>query len=330
MKIYPDPNDQSGEGRRPPPPPPPPVTIRTMESDVKSVEGSGGGGPQGETFNAPRPPIRPEAPNLPTEEGVKLKVPGYAGPEKPVFPSGSFPAEPPKKIDAGGNKLTSIVVYAVIVLVATLVGFGLYFYVYPLFLGNGAPAPAENGVPPPAPQPQPPAHTSLISADSSEEATAPGTAVAEIVGPGGSVVKEVLLRDAGGNATPLSSYLPGLIPELTAGELSANFKEDFTAFIYYDEQGAWSGYVFEHKANVAGVVAENVFRKIESSASLSDLFLANPGTQQGDWKSGKYRETNTRYLVFENGAVNYARVGSRVILATYFPALQEIIDNRLQ
>lgn len=344
MKVYPDINDSEGhEGVRPPPQPP--ITIRTMNSDVTSMQESGGGAPKEEMLNVPRPPIRPEPPKIP-DEGIKMKIPGYSGPERGTFPSESFPVkakevEVPKiEVSGGapaGNKAVKAVVLIVIIVAAALIGAGLYFYVYPLLLSNTSSEKTTEVTPPPAPTPQPapPAptsrvHTSFITADKTEEVPTLSAVSAETVDPGKSLVKEVILKKSG-NSIALSEYLPILIPELKASEVVNNFDEDFTAFIYYDGNGAWPGLVLKRKSNVVSTVAQTAFKKIESSKSLTGLFLNNPGTQTGEFKDGEYKGVSTRYLVFgsKGAAINYAWTGDRLILTTTFPALQTLIDGRL-
>lgn len=75
-----------------PPPPEPEVAIRTMESDIKSFEQSGGIGATPQIFtpklggvpvagSAAEPQIKPEAQKV----EAQLNVPGYTGPEQAIF-----------------------------------------------------------------------------------------------------------------------------------------------------------------------------------------------------------------------------------------------------
>lgn len=335
MKVYPGPSgDEKHDGVMPPPPPP--VVIRTMGSDVKSVQESGGGKPEGEILNPPRPPIRPEPPKLPREEGgVKIKVPGYVGPEKPVFSPESLPAG---KIEiteeSGGSKKTlNVAIVAIVIAAAVLIGASLYFYAYPLLLGDSTtpttPPPSEAPSPEPAPPP-PSAHVSLVQADATEDASSLSAVSPATITDGGTFVKEVVLKRNNSNLS-LAAYLPELISELDAETLKNNFEDDFTAFIYYDETGAWPGYVIKRRSEATQIIAQNAFRKIESSASLKNLFLSDPGNSKNEFKTGEYNGIGTRYLVYESqgAAINYAWVNDSLILVTHFPALQSLIDSRL-
>lgn len=332
MKVYPDLNDgKKHDGIRVPPPPP--ITIRTMDSDVKSVQESGGGRPQEEILNAPHPPIVPEVPRMP-EENIKIKIPGYVGPEKAVFSPESLPTKEDvgdiSETQGGNKKMINLVIVLAIIIAATLIGVGLYFYVYPLLLTETAPeVVTEDGTTPPPPPP-PSAHASLVRSEKIEEVSAPSAATPETVSAGEALVKEIVLKD-GGSAILLPQYLSSLVKEFSADEIRNTFEADFTAFIYYDETGAWPGYVLKRKKDVVQVVAQGFFRKIESSASLANLFLSNPGARQAEFKNGEYKGVPTRYLVFgEPGAtLDYAWVGEYLLITTHFPAMQALIDGRL-
>lgn len=344
MIVYPDPTGgDKKEGVRPPPQPP--IAIRTMDSDVTSMKESGGGPPQEQVLNVPRPPVRPEPPKLPSED-FKIKIPGYTGPEKSVFPSGSLPvretgtdfpgptAPTSQNIGNGGGTMKKVIILIMIIVAAALVGAGFYFYVYPLLLQS--PAPAVSPTPivisqsPAAstPTPSPQTHTSLINTDKNEVASAISATAPETVAASAVLIKEIILK-SNGNIIPLSSYLPTIIPELGAQDLQSNFDEDFTAFIYYDSNGAWPGYVLKRKQGAIPVVAQNLFSKIENSKSLNNLFLSDPGVNHGVFKNGTYKTIATHYLVFskKGAAINYAWLDDRVIITTTYPAMQKIIDT---
>lgn len=81
----------------PPPPPPPQVGIRTMKSDLESIKQSGGQAPTPQTFVPSE--FKPETPKPVAEETkveANLNIPGYTGPEKPIFkPQPTVPTSPP-------------------------------------------------------------------------------------------------------------------------------------------------------------------------------------------------------------------------------------------
>lgn len=132
-----------------PPPPPPEIGIRTMKSDLESIRQSGGEAPTPQVFipEELKPKIPPPAIKEPEAETV-LNVPGYTGPEKPIFesqPAISIPksalapinqsrqtAAIPKK---SALKIIALIVGAIIV----LAGLGLlgYYVIFPLFFPAG-------------------------------------------------------------------------------------------------------------------------------------------------------------------------------------------------
>ncbi|HDH31596.1 MAG TPA: hypothetical protein ENH26_02370 [Candidatus Wolfebacteria bacterium] len=90
-------NENKPKPASPPPPPPPEIGIRTMQSDVESIKQSGGEAPTPQTF-VPQE-LKPETPKPPAEEPkieAPLNIPGYTGPEKPIFtPQPSVPTSQP-------------------------------------------------------------------------------------------------------------------------------------------------------------------------------------------------------------------------------------------
>lgn len=98
-------------------PPPPEITIRTMESDVKALEQGGG------EMIAPRPFVLPQSRDKESNVEINLDIPGYAGPEKPIFdPTESTEAPDDKKTDKW--KIAGIIIgIAIIILGLGLLGY---------------------------------------------------------------------------------------------------------------------------------------------------------------------------------------------------------------
>jgi len=91
-------------------PPSPEITIRTMDSDIKAIEQGGG-----EMISPAKEPI--------TE--AKFDIPGYTGPEKPIFsPASAILAEQPLEKKTNKWKVIGIIVGILIV----ITGFGLLGY----------------------------------------------------------------------------------------------------------------------------------------------------------------------------------------------------------
>lgn len=93
-------------------PPAPEITIRTMDSDIKAIEQGGG-----EMIAPAKEPV--------TE--AKFDIPGYTGPEKPIFaPTGTISVEQEQPLEKKKNKWKVIGIIVVILIV--IAGFGLLGY----------------------------------------------------------------------------------------------------------------------------------------------------------------------------------------------------------
>jgi hypothetical protein len=104
-----------------PTPPAPEITIRTMDSDIKAI-GQGGG-----EMITPQPFTPEETRTEEPKPEAKFDIPGYTGPEKPIFaPTGAISAEQEQPQEKKTNKWKVIGIIVGILIV--LVGFGLLGY----------------------------------------------------------------------------------------------------------------------------------------------------------------------------------------------------------
>lgn len=97
-----------------PAPPTPEISIRTMESDIKALEQGGGEMVAPKTFSQEK----------------EFNIPGYAGPEKPIFSSmaGIAPkqaVEEPGQTRQGQFKF--LITLIIVILAAIAIGFLVYF-----------------------------------------------------------------------------------------------------------------------------------------------------------------------------------------------------------
>ena len=124
-----------------PPPPAPEIGIRTMKSDLESIKQSGGETPTPQTFIPSE--LKREIPQPAVEEPkieAALNIPGYTGPEKPIFEpqqsvSTSQPVPPPPvQPTSQTNKSSSKTVILIIGIILVAVGLGLlgYYVIFPL------------------------------------------------------------------------------------------------------------------------------------------------------------------------------------------------------
>jgi len=97
------------------------VSIRTMDLDIKALEQGGG------EALAPQRFMPEEIKNGQTETGTKFEIPGYLGPEKPIF----APAKESLKLEIESPPSTFrwLKIIGIIIVVAILVvGFGFLAY----------------------------------------------------------------------------------------------------------------------------------------------------------------------------------------------------------
>ena len=102
-------------------PPPPEITIRTMESDIKAIEQAGG------EIIAPQPFIPSELASEEPKIEASFNVPGYIGPEKPIFaPTNTVSVNQEQSLEKRANKWK--VIGIIIGILIVIIGFGLLGY----------------------------------------------------------------------------------------------------------------------------------------------------------------------------------------------------------
>ncbi|MBI5147907.1 MAG: hypothetical protein HZA37_02040 [Parcubacteria group bacterium] len=316
-----------------PPPPPPPIEIRTMESDLKSLQESGGAAITPKPIATAPPSVSAEKP-----EEVKLTIPGYTGPEEPLFSADLSVPAAQAAVSAKSNLLKIALVALGAIAVAGVVGVVSYLYIYPKLFPAAEPAVVEQ---PPVEKPAepviPPApkvvHKSFltIAADLTEEAKLSAVDLASLLGglrqsaadkraPG--TFKEIVFTGSVGFIAS-SDLFSVLVPELN---LKNSFGDDYTAAVYYDESGAWPVYILKLKTGVLVAEAQLAVSRLESSLNLKNLFVADPGAMsQEGFKNGKIGDRQTRYAAFsaKGAAVNYGWFGDYVIVGSSYPAFKE-------
>ena len=132
-------DNQFEEKKEIPTPPPSKVNVRTMQSDIKSIQESGGQNPQPYMTEINQPKKETSAPEeisfQPSELGPN--IPGYVGPEEPIFKPGVPiaplpPQQKPNKPEEGAkppkkdSKTLIIIILVILVLAAIILGAGYY------------------------------------------------------------------------------------------------------------------------------------------------------------------------------------------------------------
>ena len=326
----------------PPPPKGPEIKIRTMESDIKSVEQSGGSIPEAET-------IKPE----------ELENGGSVGEITPPEPISEQAVPPIRQISpiAGAEELVVEVkeqpapkktrrwlIWLLVISILIAVGAAAYVYLIPLFTYVSVPAPVQPPVT--TPQPVTPVQLPTIPAGRPsifglEEQRVVNVEVGDysVVNILTALQNEASLMSAdqpfkelkltvGGLPANFSQFLAALLPELansqTTIDLTNNFEEQFTGFLIYQEGQAWPGYVVKKK-NPQVTVAK--LSGIEKS-SISNIYLTLPSGQIS-FNTGPVGEKYTsRYTSFSNkpASFNYGLFGDYLIISTTFQGLTKAIE----
>jgi hypothetical protein len=359
-------DSQSSQSDRSKVPPPPPsydqqVGVRNMESDMQSIQQSGGESPQSqimsanEVFKNPGVPSYGGADAAPQYTPPPVPTPASAEPQFSSMPSASDAGvvmEPP----AHKSSLRTILLVVGIVIIAAAVGYGVYYLigtmksepnvpVVPVF----SPEPLLSTVPSPAvtvPLPSPLTHISLISSPAKTEMLALTavtladfkTALAAssakdklLVG----TVKDLSFATEAGQQVTTQQFLQSFFPS-SATNLSFLFEQDFTAWLYGDKVGGNKfGVILQVKPEVSAEQLQASLTAIEASVSeTGNMFMAQVGTpeQTSGFKSGPVEGISVRYLAFsakDQQVFEYApvQIGTRtyVVIATSYYQMQHIL-----
>ncbi len=343
----------------PPPPPPPEITLRTMKSDLESLKDTGGSSPIPKPFTpsefkseAPRPmaPLPPPPPKMALANFSASKT--ETMPEIKPTASTTIEEEAPKSSSGG---LKKILLWVGVLVIAIGVGLAGYYYVFPmLFPSQEAPAPMITA--PVTPEPEqvipenvevptavipvaPLPHQSLLK--SSDEiatvllASTDALSITEALQkeavkqfPAGTLA-EITFSNANGqvpSSEMISALLPGMLPET----IKSLFEDDFTTALYYDANGVWPAYILKLKLEANIVEAQTIMKSLELSSSLSNLFLAAPGTPNAaGFKDGKVNNLSSRYLTFsnKNAALNLVWSSDKFVISTSYNGLKKLLTN---
>ena len=301
-----------------PAPPEPEIKLRTMESDIKSVEEGGGAEPQ---------PIK-----LTPETALPAATP-------PAADEVALSEEPPSRLGA-------VIKGLIFLIILIAIAWALYAYVWPLIF---VPAPEEeiSGeiLPSPSPTTPPPAggprSTLPVSAFGSpgERTTQLTVSTLDLLSvltslqneasrtPGDGNVKELTILNNAGQPLTFVQFITILLPEVSANlapVLTDNFEPNFTAYLYYDQNGVWPGYIVKKKAGATiDTVTLNDRLALLETSSFANLFLIPPGEPQG-FRTGTAKNQYTdRYNphTAPGASFNYGIFNSYLIINTSFDGL---------
>ena len=320
-----------------PPPPPPEIGIRTMASDMKTMQSSGGAAPTPKTFKPAD--LSSEPVFRPTSTTVNNNV------AKAPSPIGA----PGVKVIAPANHAKKSLLITIVILVAlAAIGSVAYFFILPMFMPAAVPPVTQPITTTPittTPVTTTPVVTGLtehqtfftvpasltvpVSLDLSlASVQAAIVSSSSDIQPTGTF-KEISLTSAGKPFTAqdfLGLALSGLPKDFT----TSTFEQDFTSFVYYDKNGAWPGYVFKLKSGVDPANAKATVQPI-IEASPATFFQTNPGTSsKTTFSDGTLPDGKTvRFVSFskKGAALEYSWFGNYLTISTSYQGLIEAVKH---
>lgn len=313
----------------------------------------------------PVPNINPQPPTSPTPTGIEeqqirtmradLGAPAPTGlpsfdTEEPAFtPETTVPTPQIPSVDqivaqGGGKSHLWMILGGVGFVVLALVG---YFVVAPMF-SSETPAPVETPVTvTPTPTPASPAPVQPAVIHKTEFINMPTATVSQIIavaadgsinpvqlkgamvtqGQAGKMgLTEIVFTDSTGAPIPLGKILTALGGDVQAAiTLNTAFTNDGTVFIYKDATGVWPGYIGEmasaEPANLATLTGW-----IESSKTLANFFIVNPGTI-APFKNGIVNNLNDRYApgTTAGASFGYLITKNKLLISTSFAGMKEAL-----
>ncbi len=311
------------------------ITMRTMDSDVKSIKENGGGNP---TPYIPKQNIPPQ--NIP--------MGGDQFPPAQNIGGNSFPNEEPKK-----NKGVLIGIISFLV----VIGLGLlgYFFVYPIFKNNPPPKPeVKQQTPPPAPdnkveKPLPPVtekptstepqkppqiiHSSLfknpadVSSEISLSSVTLGAYQSSLQNTTADVplFKEIVFKGGDNNIIPFASLMEVIAPQ-TFSAIRDSFNQDATFFTYTDSKGTWPGLLVNLKPGITASNVQSAIKSMEQNGEAKNFFLTDPGTATG-WSDGTVGSFSARYTKFskDGASFNYFFANNTLVISTNYLGAKEAL-----
>lgn len=294
-----------------PPPPTPEVSVRTMQSDMKSIS-------QGEI--------------TPTPEIVAPK-PSFDNRAQNFIPESVGPMMTDEEVAAPKSHRTLWAIIAVVIIIA--LGAVGYFVIFPMMSSPVVEPIAENTTPTPTPEPMPvlAAHTSAFAGSAiiiPQVTLQLGTVTREAIVQGmtdqgalvGEGLTEVVIQDQTGGQMPFATYLTALLPAFLDGQSVSSYAEaDFTAYIFKDKAGVWPGYIVTLKPE-GGATLSQWLASLEK-ADLGALFVTEAGGL-GAFKDGTVKGVSDRFATgaTPGASLSYAVTATNLHISTSYEGLK--------
>ncbi len=116
------------------------------------------------------------------------------------------------------------------------------------------------------------------------------------------VFKEVVFKTAENKPVSFGYVVSRFFPTFFTPETVAKFQNDGTVFTYTNTKGTWLGVIAKLKDGVAIAPIQDSMATLQKSPDLKNIFIIDPGAQ-GAWKDGKVANKPTSLVSFaQNGA----------------------------
>lgn len=291
-----------------PPPPTPEVSVRTMQSDIRSIS-------QGEVNPTPEVVSPRQAPSMDVQ-GLAPDIANQMLSEE----------EPAKKSHRGVWTLIIILIFIALAAVG-------FFVIYPMMSAPTVePTPLAATPEPAIPEPIKKLHTSAfggamnaipavslnLATLNREEIIQGLTSQGSFVGEG---LTEVVIENAEGQVA-FPQFLAALLPAFLDGSAAGTYTtDDFTAYLYKDKDGIWPGYIIPLKPE--GTTTLNQWLANFEKTDLGALFVTLPGTL-GAFKDGTVMGISDRFApgTTPGASLSYAVTATDLHIATSFEGLK--------
>ncbi len=311
----------------PPPPAQTDVRVRTMESDAQSIAANGG--------------------SEPVPQFVTMAPPMASAP----MPAQTAPAPAPLP-DVRETKSGRLLLWLFMLILIVGIGWGTYKYGLPIYraMTPSVPAPEAAASQPgaeqlpaaaAAPAPAPTMTPLGMARDTLPKIETDGTAAsiaaafaaeAAKTKSASGTVEQVTVMNAG---APMSfdAYMMALLPETKTNGLgdmlTAAFDPVFSSYLYYDDRGAWPGYIakINPAAQIDPATLATRMQALEAS-SYKNFFLTDAGTAEA-FRTGQARDKYIDRFVplSKDGALfSYGIFGDYLIINTSNNGLVKALD----
>ena len=138
---------------------------------------------------------------------------------------------------------------------------------------------------------------------------------------------EIEVQDQDGGHPAISEFFSSInVKALSSDFLLTNFNPDFNMFVYRDQNGFWPGYLLELRPGKSWLFLKAEIEKLERSPDLENMFLTSPGVRSNiGFKDGLSKNQPVRILGFTapGAAFVYGSIKGYLIFSASLPGLEE-------